>query len=73
MLSKHQDGEGEDAVTQDYTIYADENIVYEGELPPGQTLKRVSREDGPVTATSFSLKIKSFYGNGGGLQYFWYY
>jgi len=67
-------GDGESG-TQDFTIYVGDEIVHEGELtePNGdQQLYRIPLES-DIKAKSFSLVVKSFYGDGGGLQYFWYY
>ena len=67
-------GDGESG-TQDFTIYVDDEIVVEDELPEpngDQQLFRFPLE-ADMKAKSFSLVVKSFHGDGGGLQYFWYY
>merc|ERR1711915_196257 len=61
--------------TQDFTIYVDDEIAYEGELPEPNGDQQLFRFPlkADMKAKSFSLVVKSFHGYGGGLQYFWYY
>ena len=71
-----EEGEGEVNGTNDFTIYVGEEIVVEDELPRDNggdpKLNRFPLKEN-IRANTFSIVVKSIYGNHGGLRYFWFY